>query len=70
MPAYDLQYAEEHLAELFHEARLGEEVIIVRNDGRSCALTPLAESPADAPIAISTDIPAEQEAPSGQPVPA
>jgi antitoxin (DNA-binding transcriptional repressor) of toxin-antitoxin stability system len=70
MPAYDLEYAEEHLAELFHEARLGEEVIIVRDDGRSCALTPLAESPADEPFAIGADLPNESEAPSGQPVPA
>jgi antitoxin (DNA-binding transcriptional repressor) of toxin-antitoxin stability system len=43
MPTYELPYAQEHLAELFNEARSGEEVIIVRADGRSCELTPLAE---------------------------
>jgi antitoxin (DNA-binding transcriptional repressor) of toxin-antitoxin stability system len=43
MAAYELHYAQEHLAELFNEARSGEEVIIVRADGRSCELTPLAE---------------------------
>ena len=40
---YELHYAQEHLAELFDGARSGEEVIIVRADGRSCELTPLAE---------------------------
>ena len=33
MPRFDLKYAQEHLPELFDEARLGEEVIIVRDDG-------------------------------------
>jgi len=49
MPAYDLPYAEEHLGELFEEARQGEEVLIVRSDGRSCQLVPIASIPADAP---------------------
>lgn len=42
MATYDLPYAEEHLTELFQEARTGEDVIIVRRDGRSCQLLPLA----------------------------
>ncbi len=43
MATYRLPYAEEHLAELFEEARNGEYVIIMRFDGRSCQLLPLAD---------------------------
>ena len=42
MATYDLPYAQEHLEELFHEALTVEDVIIVRDDGRSCQLLPLA----------------------------
>jgi antitoxin (DNA-binding transcriptional repressor) of toxin-antitoxin stability system len=69
MPTYELHYAKEHLFELFDEARSGEEVIIVRADGRSCELTPLAEVKQDEPSAATFRIP--DEAPeSGELVPA
>ena len=69
MARYELHYAQEHLAELFHEARSGEEVIIVRADGRSCELTPLAEVKQDETIVAAFHIP--EEAPSdGDLVPA
>ena len=42
MATYDLPYAQEHLDELFQEALTVEDVIIVRADGRSCQLVPLA----------------------------
>jgi antitoxin (DNA-binding transcriptional repressor) of toxin-antitoxin stability system len=42
MATYDLPYLREHLRELFEEARHGEDVTIVRSDGRSCQLLPLA----------------------------
>ncbi len=42
MATYELPYAEDHLPELFQAARNGEEVIIVRFDGLSCQLLPLA----------------------------
>jgi antitoxin (DNA-binding transcriptional repressor) of toxin-antitoxin stability system len=71
MPTYELDYAKENLQELFHLARSGEEVIIVRQDGKSCELTPLAEIPADTPAETSTtyEIPREPEA-DGDLVPA
>ncbi|MDQ2775167.1 MAG: hypothetical protein M3Y57_09665 [Acidobacteriota bacterium] len=50
MATYHLPYAEEHLAELFEEARNGEDVIIVRFDGRSCQLLPLADVKSEAPL--------------------
>jgi antitoxin (DNA-binding transcriptional repressor) of toxin-antitoxin stability system len=59
MPTYDLPYAKEHLFELFNDARAGEEVIIVRADGRSCELTPLAEVKQEETIAIAATIPDE-----------
>jgi hypothetical protein len=59
MPTYDLPYAKEHLFELFNDARAGEEVIIVRADGRSCELTPLAEVKQDETIATVAGIPDE-----------
>jgi antitoxin (DNA-binding transcriptional repressor) of toxin-antitoxin stability system len=69
MPTYDLPYAKEHLFELFNDARAGEEVIIVRADGRSCELTPLAEVKQDETIATATAI--SDEAPDvGEMVPA
>jgi antitoxin (DNA-binding transcriptional repressor) of toxin-antitoxin stability system len=51
MATYDLPYAQEHLTELFEEARDGEDVIIVRSDGRSCQLLPLADVKDEAPDA-------------------
>jgi hypothetical protein len=57
MPTYDLPYAKEHLFELFNDARAGEEVIIVRADGRSCELTPLAEVKQDETLATAAAIP-------------
>jgi len=69
MPTYDLPYAKEHLLELFNDARAGEEIIIVRADGRSCELTPLAEVKQEQTIAITATIP--NEAPdTGEMVPA
>jgi hypothetical protein len=57
MAIYDLAYAEEHLGELFHEARLGEQVIIVRADGKACELTPIAEVEQDEPLVEHVPIP-------------
>jgi antitoxin (DNA-binding transcriptional repressor) of toxin-antitoxin stability system len=51
MSIYDLPYAQEHLAELFQEARTGEDVIIVRSDGRRCQLLPVADVKEEAPAA-------------------
>jgi antitoxin (DNA-binding transcriptional repressor) of toxin-antitoxin stability system len=60
MPTYELEYAQENLPELFNQARSGEEVIIVRADGRSCELTPLAEVKSEEPLVASTfEIPLE-----------
>ena len=42
MATYELPYAEEHLPELFQEARNGEDVIIVRADGLACQLVSIA----------------------------
>jgi antitoxin (DNA-binding transcriptional repressor) of toxin-antitoxin stability system len=69
MPTYELHYAKEHLFELFDEARNGVEVIIVRADGRSCELTPLAEIAQDEPTATVLRIPDESPE-SGELVPA
>ena len=33
MAVYELEYAKEHLSELFHQAREGLEVVIAREDG-------------------------------------
>jgi antitoxin (DNA-binding transcriptional repressor) of toxin-antitoxin stability system len=69
MSTYELPYAQEHLAELFAEARSGEEVIIVRADGRSCELTPLAEVRQDEPVRAAINI--SEDAPgAGELVPA
>jgi antitoxin (DNA-binding transcriptional repressor) of toxin-antitoxin stability system len=69
MSTYELHYAKEHLFELFDAARSGEEVIIVRADGRSCELTPLAEVKQDEPTGARFKIP--DEAPgTGELVPA
>jgi antitoxin (DNA-binding transcriptional repressor) of toxin-antitoxin stability system len=57
MATYDLPYAQEHLDELFHDARTGEEVIIVRIDGRSCQLVPLAEVKDEAAMAEESESP-------------
>jgi hypothetical protein len=50
MATFDLPYAQEHLEEIFHQARAGEDVIIVRFDGRSCQLLPLADIKEEAPL--------------------
>jgi len=69
MSTYELHYAQEHLGELFHEARLGEEVIIVRADGKSCELIPLAEVRQEEPAIAAFEI--QEEPPSaGELVPA
>lgn len=69
MANYELHFAQEHLAELFDEARSGQEVIIVRADGRSCELTPLAEVKQDETIAATFEIP-EEPLGAGELVPA
>ena len=68
MAIYELPYAEEHLSELFEEARSGEDVIIVRFDGRRCQLLPVADVKEEAPIvsAAETLLPLTE----GIPVPA
>jgi antitoxin (DNA-binding transcriptional repressor) of toxin-antitoxin stability system len=71
MASYDLEYARERLSELFQDARDGKEVIIVRDDGKSCELTPLAEVWSDEPSAMRASLPEEPEAPlTGDLVPA
>jgi hypothetical protein len=57
MATYDLPYAQEHLDDLFQEARTGEDVIIVRFDGRSCQLLPLADVKDEAPLGEELKIP-------------
>jgi antitoxin (DNA-binding transcriptional repressor) of toxin-antitoxin stability system len=71
MPTYELEYARENLEDLFHQARSGEEVIIVREDGRSCELVPLAEVKTEEPATVATTVilPLEPEA-DGDLVPA
>jgi antitoxin (DNA-binding transcriptional repressor) of toxin-antitoxin stability system len=69
MATYELHYAREHLAELFDEARSGEEVIIVRADGRSCELTPLAEVKQEETIIVAARLP-EEASGAGELVPA
>ena len=56
MATYELPYAKEHLEELFQEARAGEDVIIVRQDGRSCQLLPLADVKDEAPASNMFEI--------------
>ncbi len=53
---YDLGYAQEHLDELFQEARTGEDVIIVRFDGRSCQLLPIADVKERVPVSEELEI--------------
>jgi antitoxin (DNA-binding transcriptional repressor) of toxin-antitoxin stability system len=53
MATYELPYAEKHLSRLFQEARDGEDVIIVRFDGLSCQLLPIANVKEREPIAES-----------------
>ncbi len=69
MATYELHYAQEHLADLFDEARSGEEVIIVRADGRSCKLTPLAEVREDETMVAAVRTP-EEALDAGELVPA
>lgn len=70
MPTFALEYAQEHLIELFHAARLGQEVVIMREDGKSCELTPLAEIPVREISVQETPAPEEPEATPGGLVPA
>jgi len=70
MATFDLEYAQEHLVELFHAARLGQEVVIMREDGKSCELTPLAEIPIRATSFAEAEAPEEPEATPGDLVPA
>jgi len=42
MAIYKLTYAEEHLAELFQQAQDGGDVFVLRVDGASCQLLPMA----------------------------
>jgi antitoxin (DNA-binding transcriptional repressor) of toxin-antitoxin stability system len=42
MAIYKLTYAEENLAELFQQAHDGGDVFIMRADGASCQLVPMA----------------------------
>jgi antitoxin (DNA-binding transcriptional repressor) of toxin-antitoxin stability system len=69
MPNYELHYAKDHLLELFDAARSGVEVIIVRDDGQSCELTPLAEVRQDEPMAATFKVPGESPE-AGELVPA
>ena len=55
MATYDLPYAQEHLEEVFQQALTVEDVIIVRADGRSCQLLPLADVK-DVPLAEESTI--------------
>ena len=57
MATYELPYAQKHLDELFEEARTGEDVIIVRFDGRSCKLMPLAHVKDEEPSLLEFQIP-------------
>ena len=70
MAVYDIDYAKEHLAELFHEARQGFEVVITRDDGRACELTPLAEVWSEEPAVKASVVPEEPETLGGDLVPA
>jgi hypothetical protein len=54
---YDLPYAKKHLEELFQEALVVEDVIIVRADGRSCQLLPLVDVKDEAPLSAESAIP-------------
>jgi antitoxin (DNA-binding transcriptional repressor) of toxin-antitoxin stability system len=70
MPIFALEFAQEHLAELFHQARLGKEVIIKREDGQLCELTPLAQVRDEQPESNVVEIPKDPEAVSGDLIPA
>jgi antitoxin (DNA-binding transcriptional repressor) of toxin-antitoxin stability system len=70
MPTFALEYAQEHLADLFHQARLGAEVIIIREDGQLCELTPLAEARNEQPSSNVVEIPTEPDAAPGDLIPA
>lgn len=70
MATFALEYAQEHLVELFHAARLGQEVVIMREDGKSCELTPLAEIPLREVSVTEAETLEEPEAAAGGLVPA
>lgn len=70
MPKYALEYAQEHLTELFHQARLGAEVLIVREDGQVCELTPLAQVRIEEEASNVVEMPKEPDPDAGDLVPA
>jgi antitoxin (DNA-binding transcriptional repressor) of toxin-antitoxin stability system len=70
MATFALEYAQEHLVELFHAARLGQEIVIMREDGKSCELTPLAEIPLREISVTEAETLEEPEAADGGLVPA
>lgn len=70
MPTFALEYAQEHLPDLFHQARLGKEVMIRREDGQLCELTPLAQVRSEQPESNVVEIPKEPDSVSGDLIPA
>ena len=64
MAIYEIEYAREHLAALFDDARDKKEVIIVRDDGKSCQLTPLDEVFKEEPAAALVSLPGDSDAES------
>jgi hypothetical protein len=62
MAIYEIEYAREHLAALFDDARDKKEVIIVRDDGKSCQLTPLDEVFKEEPAAAVVILPGDSDA--------
>jgi hypothetical protein len=56
MATYKLTYAEEHLTELFQQAIDGGDVFILRQDGSSCQLLPMAAELNEEPSAESESI--------------
>ncbi len=70
MPTYALEYAQEHLVDLFHQARLGAEVLIRREDGQLCELTPLAQVRDEESSSNVVEIPKEPDEASGDLIPA
>ncbi|HXF26560.1 MAG TPA: hypothetical protein VN610_04765 [Bryobacteraceae bacterium] len=70
MATFELEYAQEHLPELFAHAIDGTEVVIVREDGQACQLTRLAAAWDKKPAADVVEIPEDREPEIGDLVPA
>ena len=70
MATYDLEYAQQHLLELFESAINAEEVIVMRDDGKACELTRLASAWSPEPAAALAHQAEEPDAALGEPVPA